>query len=47
MSTATLHSMLSVFGQRITDVEDGMKEFDKRLSSVETSQTSLAKENDP
>ena len=45
-SIASLHSILSVYGQRITDVEDGMKEFDKRLSSVETSQTSLVKEND-
>ncbi len=45
-SIASLHSILSVYGQRITDVEDGMNEFDKRLSSVETSQTSLAKENE-
>lgn len=45
-SIASLHSVLSVYGQRITDVEDGMKEFNKRLSSVETSQISLAKEND-
>ena len=44
-SIASLHSILSVYGQQITDVEDGMNEFDKRLSSVETSQTSLAKEN--
>lgn len=35
-SIASLHSILSVYGQRITDVEEGMNEFDKRLSSVET-----------
>ncbi|KAF0044728.1 hypothetical protein F2P81_003886 [Scophthalmus maximus] len=45
-SIASLHLILSVYGQRITDMEDGLNEFDKRLSSVEASQTSLAKEND-
>lgn len=45
-SIASLHSILSTYGQRITDVEDGLNEFDKRLSSVETSQTLLIKEND-
>ncbi|KAJ7990688.1 hypothetical protein DPEC_G00302990 [Dallia pectoralis] len=45
-SIASLHSILNVYGQRITEVEDGLNEFDKRLSSVEASHTSLAKEND-
>lgn len=44
-SIASLHSILSVYGQRITDMEDGLNEFDKRMSSVEASQTLLAKEN--
>ncbi|KAF0027989.1 hypothetical protein F2P81_019076 [Scophthalmus maximus] len=46
-SIASLHSILSVYGQRITDIEDGLNEFDKRLSSVGAAkETSLAKEND-
>ncbi|CAJ1076283.1 hypothetical protein F2P81_003886 [Xyrichtys novacula] len=44
-SIASLHWILSVYGQQITEVEDGMNEFDKRLSSMETSQNSLAKGN--
>ena len=44
-SIASLHSILSVYGQRITDMEDGLNEFDMRLSSMEASQTSLAREN--
>ena len=44
-SIASLHSILSVYGQQITDMEDGLNEFDKRLSSMEASQTSLAREN--
>ena len=44
-SVASLHSILSVYGQRITDMEDGLNEFDKRLCSMEASQTSLAREN--
>lgn len=38
-SIASLHSILSVYGQRITDMEDGLNEFDNRLSSMEASQT--------
>lgn len=45
-SIASLHETLNMYGQRITDTEDGMTEFDKRLDSLETSQTLLAKEND-
>lgn len=45
-SIASLHSALSSYGQRITDVEDGLNEFERRLSNVELSQTSLAKENE-
>lgn len=44
-SIASLYSTLSIYGQRITDGEDGLKECDKRLSSVELSQALLAKEN--
>ena len=32
----------AVYGQRVRHVEDGLKEFDKRLSSVKLSQASLA-----
>lgn len=44
-SIESLHETLNVYGQRITNMEDGMNKFDKRLCSVETSQTLLAKEN--
>lgn len=44
-STASLHETLNVYDKQITNMEDGMNEFDKRLGSVETSQTLLAKEN--
>lgn len=46
VSAASLNVTLSVYGRKITDIEDGMNEFDKSLSSVETSQASLAKKND-
>lgn len=45
-SIASLHETLNMYGQQITDIEDGMTEFDKRLDSLETSRTLLAKEND-
>lgn len=45
-SIASLHETLNMYGQRITDIEDGMTEFDKRLDSLETSRTLLTKEND-
>lgn len=44
-SIASLHETLNVYGQRITNMADGMNEFDKILGSVETSQTLLAKQN--
>ncbi len=45
VSIASLQSTLSSYGQRITDVEDDLNEFERRLNNVELSQTSLAKEN--
>lgn len=45
VSIASLHETLNVYDKQITNMEDGMNEFDKRLGSVETSQTLLAKEN--
>lgn len=44
-SIASLHTTLNALGQRITSVEEGLNELDKRLDGVELSQTSLAKEN--
>ena len=42
-SIASLHTTLNALGQRITSVEEGLNELDKRLDGVELSQTSLAK----
>lgn len=44
-SIASLQETLNGYGQRITDMEDGMNELDKRLDRVETTQTLLSQEN--